>query len=74
MKVGRAISVGLLGLLFMLFVSMDLVLFGVVPLNSAVVTILPLVGLVLGIVLGAMAGSRQAARAEDPGPGALADS
>jgi hypothetical protein len=73
MKVGRALAVGLLGLLFMLFVSMDLVLFGVVPLNSAVVTILPLVGLVLGVVLGAIAAKRQAG-GQDTAPAALADS
>ena len=41
MKVGRTIAVAVLGFLFMLFVAVDLVLFGVVPLNSVVVTILP---------------------------------
>ena len=59
MKVGRMIGVAVLGLLFMLFVALDLVLFGVVPMNSVVVTILPLLGLILGGVLGAMAGKRQ---------------
>jgi hypothetical protein len=73
MKVGRSIAVGVLGLLFMIFVALDLVLFGVVPLNSVVVTVLPVVGLVLGLVLGAMAGNRKAA-SEDTGPAALAES
>jgi hypothetical protein len=59
MKVGRAIAAGILGLLFMLFVAADLVLFGVVPLNSVLVTILPGAGLVLGVVLGVIAGGRQ---------------
>jgi hypothetical protein len=59
MKVGRAIAAGILGLLFGLFVALDLVLFGVVPLNSVLVTILPGVGLVLGVVLGVLAGNRQ---------------
>jgi hypothetical protein len=58
MKVGRIIAGAVLGLLFLLFVAVDLVLFGVVPLNSVVVTILPAIGLVLGAVLGALAGNR----------------
>lgn len=57
--VGRAIAAGLLGLLFMMFVAFDLVLFGVVPLNSVLVTILPAVGLVLGVIFGILAGKRQ---------------
>jgi hypothetical protein len=57
--VGRAIAAGLLGLLFMLFVAFDLVLFGVVPLNSVLVSILPAVGLVLGVIFGILAGKRQ---------------
>ena len=72
MKVGRSVAAAVLGLLFMLFVAIDLVLFGVVPLNSVVVTILPLVGLVLGAVLGAIAGSRQAPN-EPVGPAPLAE-
>ena len=35
-----------------LFVGLDLFLFGILPLNSIVLTILPVVGLVLGIVIG----------------------
>ena len=61
MKIGRMIAVAVLGLLFMLFVALDLVLFGVVPMNSVLVTILPLLGLVLGGFLGALAGKRQTA-------------
>lgn len=61
MKIGRMIAVAVLGLLFMLFVALDLVLFGVVPMNSVLVTILPLLGLVLGGFLGAVAGKRQTA-------------
>jgi|KBSSwiStaDraftv2_1062776.scaffolds.fasta_scaffold4489933_2 hypothetical protein len=59
MRVGRTIAVALLGFLFMLFVAADLVLFGVVPLNSIVVTILPLLGLILGVVVGIVAGDRR---------------
>ena len=60
MKVGRVIAGAVLGLLFLLFVAFDLVLFGVVALNSIVVTILPALGLVLGAVLGVLAGNRSA--------------
>lgn len=56
--VGRTIASAVVGALFLLFVAMDLVLFGVVPLNSVVVTILPLVGLVAGVVIGVIAGRR----------------
>jgi uncharacterized membrane protein YfcA len=58
MKFGRIIATAAVGLLFMLFVSLDLVLFGVVPLNSALVTVLPLLGLVIGGVLGGFTGAR----------------
>lgn len=66
MRVGRTIAVALLGLLFMLFVGLDLVLFGAIPLNSPLVTILPLGGFVLGIVLGIVAGDRKTVTDEPP--------
>ena len=66
MRIGRTIAVAVLGLLFMLFVGLDLVLFGAIPLNSPLVTILPLGGFVLGIVLGIVAGDRQSATDEPP--------
>ncbi len=72
MKVGRAIAGAVLGFLFLLFVGADLVLFGVVPLNSVVVTILPAVGFVLGAVLGGLAGGRARApqdQSQVPMPG-----
>jgi hypothetical protein len=59
MKVGRAIAGAVLGFLFLLFVAIDLVVFGWVPMNSAIVTILPAAGFVIGAVLGALAGNRQ---------------
>lgn len=72
MRVGRSIAAAVVGLLFMLFVALDLVLFGVLPVNSVVVTILPLIGLVIGLTLGLATGDRQAAT-EDTGPAAAAD-
>lgn len=48
MNVGREFGVAVLSMLFMLFVAIDLVLFGVLPLNSVLVTVLPVVGLLSG--------------------------
>lgn len=59
MSYGRVVLSAILAMLLMLFVAADLVLFGVVPLNSIVVTILPLAGLVVGALLGIMARKRQ---------------
>ena len=72
MRVGRSIAVAVVGMLFMLFVAIDLVLFGVIPLNSVIVSILPLLGLVVGLALGLAAGDREAAT-EDTGPAVAAD-
>ena len=55
MKVGQLIKLAILGFFFFLFVAIDLVLFGVIPLNSAMVTLLPLIGLLLCAVLGMLA-------------------
>lgn len=57
MHVGRIIGTAALGFLFFMFVAFDLVLFGVVGLNSVIVTLLPLFGLLLGGALGALAGA-----------------
>jgi hypothetical protein len=65
-SIGRIIAAAVLGFFFLLFVAADLVLFGVVPLNSVVVTILPAAGLVVGGVLGGFAGSRRKALDEQP--------
>ena len=58
MNVGKIIGTAVLGFFFLLFIAIDLVLFGVIQLNSVVVTILPLLGLVAGGVLAAMVGKR----------------
>jgi hypothetical protein len=49
---GRPVLGAICGFLFGLFVGLDLLFFGIVPLNSIVLTILPVVGLIVGIVLG----------------------
>jgi hypothetical protein len=58
MSAGRIIGTAVLGFLFLLFVAIDLVLFGVIALDSAAITILPVIGLVLGAGLGALASKR----------------
>ena len=55
MKVGHVIKLAVLGFFFFLFVAIDLVLFGVIPLNSMWVSLLPLIGLLLCAVLGMLA-------------------
>lgn len=60
MKVGRVLGTAVLGLLLMLFVALDLLVFGVIPLNSALITGLPLAGWIVGGVLGGLASRRTA--------------
>ncbi len=52
MRRGRPILGAIAGFFFGLFVALDLLFFDVIPLDSAVLTIAPVVGLVLGIILG----------------------
>ena len=59
MHIGRALAAALAGLFFMMFVSFDLVLFGAVALGSVVITVLLLVGVLGGALLGWMAGARK---------------
>jgi hypothetical protein len=47
---GRPIMGGIFGFLLFLFVALDLLFFGVIPLNSALITVLPIVGIVVGVV------------------------
>jgi hypothetical protein len=62
MSVGRVIGTALVGFLFLLFVALDLVLFGVLALDSVMVTVFPIVGLLVGGALGAVVSQRQSAR------------
>ena len=59
MKIGRAIGTALVGLFFMLFLAVDLVLFGVVALDSIVITAMLVIGLVGGAVVGWLVGARE---------------
>lgn len=66
MHIGRIIATAIVGFLFALFVALDLVLFGVVALNSVVVTILPIVGLIGGGALGAAVAKRRSTERPEP--------
>lgn len=66
---GRPVLGAFSGFFLGLFVGLDLLLLGVVPLDSVVLTAAPVVGLVLGIVLARWAPigrSRSAAPAAEP--------
>ncbi|MEQ1873371.1 MAG: hypothetical protein ABL953_06555 [Ilumatobacteraceae bacterium] len=77
MSYGRVVLSAVLAMFLFLFIAADLVLFGVIPLNSVIVTILPLVGLVVGALLGVMArkkhsgGESQAPPAQFAPPAAI---
>jgi hypothetical protein len=49
---GRPVLGAINGLFLGLFVAADLLFFGVVQLDSVVITILPIAGIVVGIALG----------------------
>ncbi|HEX4821153.1 MAG TPA: hypothetical protein VFV00_13205 [Acidimicrobiales bacterium] len=52
---GHAVRGAIFGFLFFLFIALDLLFFGVIPLDSALLTILPLVGIVVGLAWAAVA-------------------
>ena len=66
MSYGRVVLSAILAMFLLLFVAADLVLFGVLPLNSVIVTILPLVGLVGGAALGLLARKKQSGQSAQP--------
>jgi hypothetical protein len=47
---GHPVVGAIFGFLFFLFVATDLLFFAVIPLNSPLVTILPIVGIVVGLL------------------------
>ncbi len=57
--IGRSIGTAIVGLLFGAFVGLDLVLFGVVPLDSPAMAVLAVAFACLGAGLGALAGRRR---------------
>ncbi|MGH8975445.1 MAG: hypothetical protein ACRD0C_19845 [Acidimicrobiia bacterium] len=76
---GRPVLGAIAGLFFGLFISLDLFVFGVVPLESNVLAVIPLVGLIAGVALGLTAPLRRRKAKQvhttplsnfDPNPGA----
>jgi len=67
---GRPVLGAIAGLLFGVFVGLDLWFFGVVPSDSIVLTVLPFLGLLLGLVLGLTGpiGRRRGAPTPPPPP------
>jgi putative flippase GtrA len=47
---GHPFRGAIFGFLTFLFIGFDLLFFGVIPLNSAAITVLPIVGVVFGLV------------------------
>jgi hypothetical protein len=66
MKIGRVVLGVVMGFLFFLFIAIDLFLFGVIPLDSVVITLLPLLGALTGGVLAWLAAKQQAASTTAP--------
>ena len=52
MKVARLVLAPLAGLFFFLFIALDLLLFGVIPLSSNLIPGLAIAGLVIGFLIG----------------------
>jgi hypothetical protein len=48
---GRPILGAIAGFFFGFFVALDLLFFGVIPLKSPVITVMPILGIILGLVL-----------------------
>ena len=67
MSYGRIVLSAILAMFLLLFVAVDLVLFGVIPLNSVIVTVLPLLGLVGGAALGMLARKKQSGQSGQSG-------
>jgi hypothetical protein len=69
---GRPVLGAIAGFFFFFFLALDLLFFGVIPLKSAVITILPVVGIVAGLVWAKFAplGGRSSNSAPTPPPAA----
>jgi hypothetical protein len=52
MRKGHPVLGGFAGFFLFLFVAIDLMLFGVLALNSPLLTILPIAGAIVGVLLG----------------------
>ncbi len=73
MMKGRPILGIISGFLFGLFGGLTLILFGVIPLHSDLLWILPLVGFLLGLILAAWAPFGSGPPAQAPAPPVIDD-
>ena len=64
---GRPVRGAVAGLFLGIFVALDLVIFGVLALDADVLALLPLLGAVAGVALGATAPIGRRAGTEEPG-------
>lgn len=62
MRPGRVILGAVMGFLFFLFIALDLFIFGVVALDSVLITVLPILGALTGGILAGLASKAAAAR------------
>jgi putative flippase GtrA len=63
---GHPFRGAIFGFLTFLFIGLDLLFLGVVPLDSAVLTVLPIVGIVFGLVWAYLAPLRRAPKGAPP--------
>ena len=63
---GRPVMGAIFGFLFFFFIALDLLFLGVIPLNSAAITILPILGIVAGLVWAKFAPLDRSAGAPPP--------
>ena len=63
---GRPIRGAIAGLFFGIFVSLDLVIFGVVALDANVLALFPVLGIIAGIALGVLAPLRRRSASTEP--------
>lgn len=65
---GRPVLGAIAGFFFFLFLALDLLFLGVIPLDSALITILPILGIILGLVWAKFAPLSRRGEASPPPP------
>ncbi|MGH8994375.1 MAG: hypothetical protein ACRDZ7_22935 [Acidimicrobiia bacterium] len=63
---GHPVRGAIAGFFFGLFISLDLVIFGLMPVEADALALIPLLGLIAGIVLGITAPVRRKASGSQP--------
>lgn len=65
---GHPIRGAVAGLFFGIFVSLDMVIFGVVALDANVLALFPVLGIIAGVALGVLAPLRRRSAQSEEGP------